>query len=56
MALYLIPVDIGFSPDGGIYSSYQKQIIFSIKHFIVENASTARKMLKKYHILLVLTI
>lgn len=47
MALYLIPVDIGFSTDGGIYSSYQKQIVFLIKHFIVENASTARKMLKK---------
>lgn len=45
--LYLIPVDLGFSPEGGIFSPEQIRIIYSLKHFVAENASTARKMLKK---------
>lgn len=45
--LYLIPVDLGHSPEGGIYSPAQLKIIHGISCFVAENASTARKMLKK---------
>ncbi len=45
--MYLIPVDLGHSPEGGIYAPSQFMIIHEIKHFVAENASTARKMLKK---------
>lgn len=45
--LYLIPVDLGHSPEGGIYTPSQMVVIHGLKHFIAENASTARKMLKK---------
>ncbi|MBN2728029.1 MAG: SAM-dependent methyltransferase [Bacteroidales bacterium] len=44
--LFLIPSDIGFVPEGGIYSDYQREIVFSLKHFIVEKATTARRFLK----------
>lgn len=47
ITLYLIPVDLGHSPEGGIYAPEQLRIIHSLKYFITENASTARKMLKK---------
>jgi len=46
--LYLIPVDLGFSPEEGIYSKPQISIIHGIRHFITESASFTRKYLKKY--------
>lgn len=44
--LYLIPVDIGYISENGFFPKYQQEIVFSIKHFIVEKATTARRFLK----------
>lgn len=44
--LFLIPSDIGFIPEGGIYNDEQRNIIFLLKYFIVEKATTARRFLK----------
>jgi len=43
--LYLIPTDIGYIPENGIYNEEQKGFVFSVKHFIVEKATTARRFL-----------
>lgn len=45
--LYLIPSDIGYIPDGGLFNEEQKRIVFSLKHFIVEKAKTTRHFLKQ---------
>ncbi|PLW94897.1 MAG: SAM-dependent methyltransferase [Marinilabiliales bacterium] len=45
--LYLIPSDIGHIPDDGIFNKEQREIVFSLKQFIVEKAKTARHFLKE---------
>ena len=45
--LYLIPTTLGDSAIHKTLPEYNKTIILSIKHFIVENVRTARRFLKK---------
>jgi 16S rRNA (cytidine1402-2'-O)-methyltransferase len=45
--LYLIPVPLGETPHGKVLPSYNKEVILSLKYFIVENVRTARRFLKK---------
>lgn len=46
-SLYLIPVTLGETSIEQVLPSYNKEIILSIKHFIVENIRSARRFLKK---------
>lgn len=46
-ALYLIPVTLGETTIERVIPSYNKEIIISIKHFIVENIRSARRFLKQ---------
>ena len=46
-ALYLIPVTLGDTPVSQVLPEYNKEIILSIRHFIVENIRSARRFLKK---------
>lgn len=46
-SLYLIPVPMGETPIEQVLPSYNRQIILTIKHFIVENVRSARRFLKK---------
>jgi 16S rRNA (cytidine1402-2'-O)-methyltransferase len=46
-SLYLIPVPLGDSPIDRVLPAYNRKIILGIKHFIVENERTARRLLKK---------
>ncbi len=46
-ALYLIPVTLGDTPVETVLPSYNKDIILSIQHFIVEDVRSARRFLKK---------
>lgn len=46
-ALYLIPVTLGDTPLDRVLPSYNKEVILSIRHFIVEEVRTARRFLKK---------
>lgn len=46
-AIYLIPVTLGDTEINSVLPSYNKEIIVSIKHFIVENIRSARRFLKK---------
>ncbi|MDH6354042.1 16S rRNA (cytidine1402-2'-O)-methyltransferase [Dysgonomonas sp. PH5-45] len=46
-SLYLIPVTLGETPVGNVLPSYNKEIILTIKHFVVENVRSARRFLKK---------
>lgn len=46
-ALYLIPVTLGDTPLHQVLPAYNKDIILSIKHFIVEEVRTARRFLKQ---------
>ena len=46
-ALYLIPVALGDTPLHQVLPAYNKDIILSIKHFIVEEVRTARRFLKQ---------
>ncbi len=46
-SLFLIPTDLGYYPDGGIYSPSQIEMIHHIRFFVAEQASTARAALKK---------
>jgi 16S rRNA (cytidine1402-2'-O)-methyltransferase len=46
-ALYLLPVTLGDTPIDSVLPSYNKEIIFHIKHFIVEDIRSARRFLKK---------
>lgn len=45
--LYLIPVTLGETSIERVLPPYNKEIILSIKHFIVENIRTARRFLKQ---------
>lgn len=46
-ALYLIPVTLGNTSIEQVLPAYNKQIILSIRHFIVEEVRTARRFLKQ---------
>ncbi|NDV66900.1 SAM-dependent methyltransferase [Bacteroides sp. 224] len=46
-ALYLIPVTLGDTAIETVLPSYNKEVILSIKHFIVEDVRSARRFLKK---------
>lgn len=46
-ALYLLPVTLGDTPIEMVLPSYNKEIIFGISHFIVEDVRSARRFLKK---------
>ncbi len=46
-ALYLIPVTLGETPVEQVLPAYNKQVILSIRHFIVEEVRTARRFLKQ---------
>lgn len=46
-SLYLIPVTLGQTPLPQVLPKYNKQIILSIRHFIVEEIRTARRFLKQ---------
>ena len=45
--LYLIPVTLGESEHSHVLPAYNREVILSLKHFIVENVRTARRFLKK---------
>jgi len=47
MSLYLIPVPLGDTPLDHVLPSYNREIILSLRHFIVENVRSARRFLKK---------
>ena len=46
-ALYLIPVTLGDVEHRRVLPEYNRNVILSIRHFIVENVRTARRFLKK---------
>jgi hypothetical protein len=46
-SLFLIPVPLGDTDHRQVLPEYNKDIIRSINHFIVENVRTARRFLKK---------
>ena len=46
-ALYLIPCTLGETDVNNVLPSYNREVILSLKHFIVENERTARRFLKK---------
>ncbi len=46
-ALYLIPVTLGETPVEKVLPTYNKDVILSIRHFIVEEIRTARRFLKQ---------
>ena len=45
--LYLIPVPLGDTPHERVLPSYNREVILSLRYFIVENVRTARRFLKK---------
>ena len=45
--LYLIPVTLGETEHSRVLPIYNREVILSLKHFIVENVRTARRFLKK---------
>jgi 16S rRNA (cytidine1402-2'-O)-methyltransferase len=47
--LYLVPVTLGDSPLEKVLPIYNKEIIVTLRHFIVENVRTARRFLKQLH-------
>jgi len=46
-ALYLIPVTLGETEHRKVLPEYNREIVSSIRHFIVENVRTARRFLKQ---------
>ena len=46
-ALYLIPVELGDTPQERVLPSYNRDVILSIRHFIVEEVRSARRFLKR---------
>lgn len=46
-ALYLIPCTLGDTPIDQVLPAYNREVILSLRHFIVENVRTARRFLKK---------
>lgn len=45
-ALYLIPVTLGDTPIDKVLPTYNREVILSLRHFIVEEVRTARRFLK----------
>ena len=45
--MYLIPVSIGDTAYERVLPAYNREVILSLKYFIVENVRTARRFLKK---------
>ena len=48
-SLYLIPVTLGDTPHSRVLPDYNKEVILSLRHFIVEEVRTARRFLKQVH-------
>ena len=46
-ALYLIPVTLGETPVEQVLPSYNREVIMGIRHFIVENIRSARRVLRQ---------
>ena len=46
-ALYLIPVELGDTPQDRVLPAYNREVILSIRHFIVEEVRSARRFLKR---------
>lgn len=46
-SLFLIPVTLGETEISKVLPTYNREVILSIKHFIVENIRTARRFLKQ---------
>ena len=46
-ALYLIPVELGETPQERVLPSYNRDIILGLRHFIVEDVRSARRFLKR---------
>lgn len=46
-ALYLIPVELGETPQDRVLPSYNREVILGIRHFIVEEVRSARRFLKR---------
>ena len=47
MSLYLIPVPLGDTPISQVLPPYNREVILTLRHFIVENIRSARRFLKK---------
>ena len=47
MTLYLIPVELGDTPQERVLPAYNREVILGIKHFIVEDVRSARRFLKR---------
>ena len=47
IALYLLPVTLGDTSIEKVIPAYNREIISSIRHFIVEDVRSARRFLKK---------
>lgn len=45
--LYLIPVELGDTPQDRVLPAYNREVILGIKHFIVEEVRSARRFLKR---------
>lgn len=45
--LYLIPVELGETPQQRVLPSYNRDIIVGLRHFIVEEVRSARRFLKR---------
>jgi len=48
-ALFLIPVPLGETDYRKVLPEYNREIVSRIRHFIVENVRTARRLLKKFN-------
>ena len=46
-ALYLIPVELGDTPQERVLPAYNRDVILNIRHFIVEEVRSARRFLKR---------
>ena len=46
-ALYLIPVELGDTPQKRVLPSYNREVILGLRHFIVEELRSARRFLKR---------
>lgn len=46
-ALYLIPVELGETPQEQVLPDYNRTVILGIRHFIVEEVRSARRFLKR---------
>lgn len=46
-ALYLIPMELGDTPQDRVLPPYNREVILGIRHFIVEEVRSARRFLKR---------